>query len=198
MNKNDLETLTDAIHYMNMAELKAACARLGLSASGMKGNIIHRILHFAASGEALAPKHIPEASKAKRGQPQLFRPGSLILSGNYKNDEATRAFLKRLIGPHFHFTSFGQDFIKTRWMQGKPPTFREFADYWQRENEARKSKKASPKREWALLNFRQQYLAKNPNATNKEITAAWAKTRKEKLGVAAALLKKLKARTIAT
>lgn len=85
--------------------------------------------------------------------------------------------MKSLVGNHFHFTAFGQDWIKERWLARKPPTYRQFADFWQKEYKARQKKPAAPKKEWAYINFTRALIQKNPNATRKEISAGWKKER---------------------
>jgi hypothetical protein len=119
----EIKTLREMLPYMNLKELKEACQILALPASGQKGEIIQRIYSFCEKGIVLTPSKVPEVSIAKK---------TLILKGAYKNDAKTRAFLKSMIGEHFHFTAFGQDWIKERWLAGNPPTYKEFADYWKK------------------------------------------------------------------
>jgi hypothetical protein len=97
---------------------------------------------------------MPATSLAQNYPQQTLSASSLMLYGSYKNDALTRAFFISLIGPQFHFTAFGIDWLKQRWHEGKPPTYQEFAHYWIDETQKRTDKKAAPKQEWAFINFR--------------------------------------------
>lgn len=191
LSSKNLAELEEALNYMLMEELKEICESLNIPCSGKKGELIKRILHFVISGKILTPKGIPATSKAKKGEIYPLTFNTLILSGSYKNDLNTRLFMQKLVGKHFHFTAFGQDWIKEQWLAGTPPTYKEFAIFWQREYEARKKKTANPKKEWAYLNFIQSYLVKTPNAPRNEITDAWEKERRGQAKKAKSLLKKL-------
>ncbi len=171
--------LAEGLYYLKMNELKEVCTELNLPPQGQKILLIKRILTFLETGSQTPSVPLPYISKVVKGQSYPLAPDTLILSGSYKNDAATRAFFKELIGNHFHFTAFGQDWIKARWEQGNPPTYEEFADYWQRECTSRKNKKAEPKQEWAYLNFIQTCSKQHPNFSRQEIAIAWAEFRDE-------------------
>lgn len=180
--------LQKSLVFLKVNELKYVCEKLQLSLKGKKGELIERIVVFVTTGKNQAPKKLPQASCASKGVLYPLKPDTLILKGSYKNDEATRLFFKRLIGEHFHFTAFGQDWIKERWLKGRPPTYKEFANFWQKEYEARKNKKAEPKEEWAFLNFTQRFLERNPKAERSEIAKEWEKERKKQVAKAFQLL----------
>lgn len=188
LNKHDQKALNDALHYMNMAELKGVCVELKLSHAGMKAVIIDRIMHFIETGGVLAEPEIPDISKAKKRQVVLLRPESLILYGTHKNDLATRLFFKKLIGEHFHFTAVGHDWIRARWLEGNPPTYQEFADFWVA---AQTANAVCPKQEWAYLSFIQRFVAEKPNASRVEITLNWKIEREKKVKEVRLLLKKI-------
>jgi len=188
LNKSDLKILNDALHFMNMKELKLTSADLRLAQTGMKALMIARIMHFIKTGEVLVEQEIPAISRAKKGQVILLKPESLILDGSYKNDLATRLFFKRLIGTHFHFAVVGHDWIKARWLEGNPPTYQEFANFWQ---EAKAQNKVCPKQEWAYLSFIQRFVAQNPNASRAQITHGWNVERERNVKQAHMLLKKI-------
>lgn len=190
MSSKNLAELEVALNYMLMEELKEVCGSLNLPHAGKKGEVVRRILHFVKVGKVLGTKSLPAVSKAIRGESYPLRAETLILSGSYKNDLGTRLFMQKLVGEHFHFTAFGQDWIRGRWMAGRPPSYREFADFWQGELAARRDKRAEPKKEWAYLNFSQSYLAKVPHASRGEIVEAWKKKRLVQANKAKALLKK--------
>lgn len=192
MGKNDLLTeLNTALLFMKVGELKATCLKLNIPAKGQKPQLISNIISFLQTGTIPPPKSIPSKSKAQKGKNYPLAPDTLIVKGSYKNDADTRAFFKSLVGPHFHFTAFGQDWIKKKWMEGKPPTYREFADFWAKDYLARKNRKAEPKEEWAYLNFIQSYLAKHPNTHRQEMADAWKVYREEQAEQAQQLIESL-------
>lgn len=174
-----MEELKKDIYFLNMGELKKLSRLLNLSEVGKKKDLIQRILIFLETGKVFKARVIPEDSKAKWGVSYPLSSETLILYGNYKNDHATRLFMKTLVGDHFHFTARGQDWIKERWLEGKPPTYAEFAAFWSHQYE--NQKKGPPKQEWAYLNFVQGYVHKFPKSKKPEIMEAWKKTREEKV-----------------
>ena len=103
----------------------------------------------------------------------LLDKETLMLKGAYKNDLKTRLFFKQLIGEYFHFTAFGIDWLNDRWMEGKPPTYQEFAEMWHKEYEKRKKTPVPPKEEWAYINFVQNSLSISPTASQESINHAW-------------------------
>jgi hypothetical protein len=162
---------------MKVVELRDTCKEMHLPSSGTKLSLIHRITHFLATGEVAKEEAIPEISKAKKVHCYPLHPDTLILYGNYKNDAATRAFMKTLVGEHFHFTASGIDWIKQRWHAGTPPSYQDFADFWQQQYHYNKQNKPVPKEEWAYINFTQSFLKHNPTASHKDIISAWKKER---------------------
>lgn len=114
-----------------------------------------------------------------------------MLKGSYKNDYATRSFFKALIGSHFHFTAYGIDWLQERWEQGKPPTYREFANMWQSQWQWRKQQKVDPKEEWAYLNFCQQFMKKYPHSSRSQMMKEWKEKREAQVTKAHLFLEKL-------
>ena len=161
-----------------MGELRRTCLRLGLSENGKKLVLIDRILTFLQTGEKRTLAPLPEISKAKRGMKYPLSPSTLILKNSYKNDLVTRNFLKALVGNHFHFTAYGIDWIEERWYAGSPPSYQEFADFWQSEHLKRQKLKVPPKKEWAYINFVQAYLVTKPNAAKDELLSMWVEEQK--------------------
>lgn len=172
---------SENLYYLNMTELKQLCAKLGIPLSKGKGDMIDAIQRLLTTGKLSQPKKIPARSRAQAGCDYPLAEETLMLYGAYKNDAKTRAFFKKLIGPHFHFTAFGIDWLKERWYAGRPPTYREYADMWVEESKLRNKVKPSPKKEWAYINFLQQFGEKNPHATATQARAAWKKLREEKV-----------------
>lgn len=190
LTPTEITTLNAALLFMKMPELKAACAHLSLPATGNKAELILRITTFVQTREVTQSPTIPAASRAKNYPAQPLYPNSLMLYGSYKNDLATRTFFKQLIGQHFHFTAYGIDWLTQRWHAGNPPTYQEFADYWNTETAKRKLEKAQPKREWALINFVQKTLANNPGISHQVIMQLWKDEQRKQAQIARELLQK--------
>lgn len=169
--------LKESFNYLKMQELKSLINRFSLENKGKKGELIDRLLHYLYTGKKLTSKKFPEASLAKPGKIYPLAPKTLMLKDAYKNDLETRLFFKKLIGDHFHFTAYGIDWLNERWQKGKPPTYREFADMWQKEYIERKSKRAAPKEEWAYISFVQDFLDHCPNSSRTKIMTAWKNER---------------------
>ena len=173
MNNISLTSPQESLNYLHVKELKEHCASLLLSTKGTKSILISRIIHFIKTGEKIESPKYPSISCAKSNKTFTPHPESLMLKGLYKNDLKTRIFFKNLIGEYFHFTAFGIDWLEERWMEGRPPTYREFAAMWQNEYAYRKENGSTPKDEWAYINFVQRYLKDNPDAKKKDILKHW-------------------------
>lgn len=181
LTKNDREDLFDSLNYMKVSEIKNFCHSHSIPISGKKGALIERIKQFLNTGKISQPTLLPGISKAKKEKKYPLNPNTLILHGSYRNDLKTRTFFQKIIGPHFHFTAFGQDWIASRWQKGNPPTYGQFAKAWQNEFLHRKTIEANPKKEWAYLNFMKRFLKEHPQSTRNDIAKAWEKTRSEKV-----------------
>lgn len=177
LNNHDLHELNEALYYMKVMELKNVCEHYGLPKKGNKIALIHRIMTFLKTGNIVDLSPIPDISKARKGEHYPLAANTLMLYGSYKNDAQTRAFFKTLIGNYFHFTAFGVDWLNKHWLAGTPPTYGEFATFWQQEYKLRQQTKVSPKKEWAYINFTQRFLLQNPTASRNEIVNAWEKER---------------------
>lgn len=175
-NNINFTEFRDNLNYLYVNELRAYCSKLLLQEKGKKAALIFRIVHFVKTGKKIVNPKYPDASCYKGVVPKL-QPGSLMLKGAYKNDLRTRVFFKSIIGKHFHFTAFGIDWLDGRWIDGRPPTYQEFADMWSNEYESRLMNPASPKEEWAYINFVQGYLKQDPNASSDVILQNWLSER---------------------
>lgn len=173
LSKDLQKQLFDDLHYLKMAELKKLCALYALPITNKKEQLISFIFAHVMGQEVTAPQPYPEISRAQRGAHPPIALASCMLMDAYKNDLKTRAFFKKIIGSHFHFTAYGIDWLNDRWRHGNPPTYQEFASFWRQEHEKRKQEPAPLKKEWALLNFLQRYKAAYPNASKLETTRAW-------------------------
>ncbi len=191
LSKAEQADLSKSILFFNMQELRRMCEGLQLPSKGKKMALITRIMTFIETGKIVLEQEIPAISRIKEGQKIPLESQAKILFGSFKNDAATRAFFKKLIGEHFHYTAFGVDWISERWFAGNPPTYKEFAIFWQQEYEARKKTKIPPKKEWALLNFVAAYLKKFPTAEREEVVTAWKQERAQQVERGMVLLRKI-------
>ena len=172
-NKDQQQELFSALLYLNMRELKNLCAHFALPTQGEKIKLIESIELYVTTRKIAVKEQIPAISKAQPKTTYPLAPQTVILKGSFKNDLKTRLFLKSLIGNHFHYTAYGIDWIKNLWQQGTPPTYAQFAIYWQSEYQARQLTKAPMKVEWAYLNFLDRYAQKYPAASKSQAIAAW-------------------------
>jgi hypothetical protein len=173
LKASELAQLEVYLYYFHVHELKEVCDQFQLSSSGKKKDLVLRILAYLKSGKKQELMDFPDNARAHKGEKYLLEPKTKILIGAYKNDLATRMFFKELIGSHFHFTAFGIDWINERWAKGNPPTYQEFASFWKKEYESRKIQKATPKKEWAYLNFIQRCSKEHPEFSKVQIVKAW-------------------------
>lgn len=187
----ELSELREALSYMHIAELKEELRFLRINAlqAHNKKELIDRIMHFIQTGKELEVRIIPPISRAIKGIDYILAPNTLMLYGAYKNDLPTRLFFKKLIGNHFHFTAYGIDWLRERWLQGNPPTYQEFADEWQNVNQSQQQQKRAPKQEWAYICFTQQYVIQHPTASSYEIAKAWEGVRTTMVNKAQTLLR---------
>lgn len=189
LSEQQLLELNEAMQFLKMQELKELCVLYGLSDKGYKAELIQRIVTFIGTGEKLVSRTMPSCSKAHKEQKYRLASDTLILFGAYKNDLKTRDFFKTLIGNHFHFTAYGIDWLNERWYAGNPPTYAEFAQFWQQEYSNRKLEKKAPKKEWALINFVQKFIKENPYADRNEVITAWKHERLSNMEKVKELLK---------
>lgn len=172
-----LDELKVYLQYFHVSELKDLCNQLKIPENEKKPGLINQILFFIRTGETVPLRHYPSVSKAQKGVDYPLLPSTFMLYGDFKNDARTRSFFKSLIGLHFHYTVFGLDWLKERWQQGNPPTYQEFAHFWQSEYLLRKDQRNTLKDEWAYLNFARQFADENPHASKKELLNEWKKMR---------------------
>lgn len=180
--------LTTSLLFLKVEELKTLARALLLPDNGAKKQIINRILHFLQTGQKINAPTIPAVSRAQRGKEYPLKASTLMLKGAYKNDLVTRLFFKALIGPHFHFTAYGIDWLNERWLSGNPPTYQEFAHMWQAEHERRAIMPAAPKEEWAYINFIQAFLNHSPHASREIVMLAWERERLRNKAIAEGIL----------
>ena len=188
LNTDQQKELFPALLYLNMRELKKICLHFGLATQSEKIKLIESIELYLTTGKIAPQPQIPAVSKAKARTVYPLSPQTVILKGSFKNDLKTRIFLKTLIGNHFHYTAYGIDWIKDHWMQGTPPTYAQFATYWQTEYLARQITKAPMKDEWAYLNFLDRYQKQHPTTSKVQAIAAWKIEREKNVNKVAQIL----------
>jgi len=186
------DELKHALLYLNLAELKETCEQLNIPAAGEKMALIDRIITYVKKKKSIPPNQFPTISHAQKGVVYPLTPKGLILYGDYKNDLRTRLFMKELVGEHFNFTSYGNDWIKEQWYAGSRPTYANYAQYWQNEYMKRQVKAVAPKPELAYINFIQSYLAKKPKSSNQELRREWELVRQEYIEKVKIILEQLK------
>ncbi len=186
-----LDELKVCLQYFHVSELKNLCNQLKIPSNEKKPGLINQILSFIQTGASFPIRQYPAPSKARRGINYPIFPEALMLDGAFKNDAKTRNFFKGLIGSHFHYTVFGLDWLKEQWYQGTPPTYQEFADFWQSEYLARKDQRNALKDEWAYLNFARQFADEHPHASKKELLIEWKKMRDLQVQNAKKILEKI-------
>jgi hypothetical protein len=174
-NLTNLEftVIRNSLTFLHVDELRKVAKKLGLLDKGSKMTIILRILHFKKTGEMLAAPQFPKCSYSQKGQIYPLEISTLMLKGSYKNDLKNRLFFKEVIGNHFHFTAFGIDWLNERWMLGDPPTYQEFANMWKDEYTKRQKTPASPKEEWAYIQFTQNYSTQSSETYRDHLNIAW-------------------------
>ena len=189
MKSIEHDQLHASLHYLHVSELRIYCENLYLSIKGKKIDLINRIIHFLNTSEKIDLAKYPAHSIAQDRNNNVISANVLMLKGAYKNDLKTRIFFKEIIGQHFHFTAFGIDWLESRWMEGSPPTYQEFADMWVKEYEFRKTYGSTPKAEWAYINFVKRYLNENPGASRNKILDDWEAERTKHKGLVSKFFK---------
>jgi hypothetical protein len=177
LTEQEIIELNASLHYCKVGELQDICHQLHIPAKGKKPHLIASITEFVRFGTVPAEEKIPAASCKKAGMNYPLAPETRMVYGAFKNDLATRLFLKTLVGSHFYYTVFGLDWIKKQWRMGTPPTYAEFARFWQEEFVRRQGKQQELKPEWAYLNFARMFQEQYPTASKSSLLAAWEKVR---------------------
>ncbi len=191
LTADQLQELYTALHYCSMGELKNFCHQFNSDSNGTKKKLIMRLYNKACGKLPENEVPIPAASRPVKGVSYPVRPETLMVYGVYKHSHEQRALFKQLVGDHFHFTAFGVDYLKERWRLGMPPTYQEFADFWQEEYSKRILEPVEPKEEWAYIRFVQRYLEQHPDAVRTTVTAAWKEFRIQQVVVVQKLLHKV-------
>ena len=177
------------MQFLNVDELRAVCKKLGI-ATDLKPEMISRILtHCGLIKPAIEQPHVSINEEVPQTVAAVKTPiseDSLMIKGEYRNNAESRAFFKKIIGNHFRFTVFGLDWLKKRWVDLNPPTFREFADMWEQDYDLKKAlgqkkikKIRTDKPEWAYINFVQKM--DRTGLSHKQIIAKWKEERQKQV-----------------
>jgi hypothetical protein len=116
-------------YYWLMSDLVAFARRLGLPTGGRKPELQARIERHLG-GQSDRPKQKKAGKGPRDSEKPLTRATPVV---NYKSDDATRAFFRREIGPHFHFTYHLNQFRLAR----QNLTYGDLVDEWQAEHARR-------------------------------------------------------------
>lgn len=172
------ERIREALLFLKVSELRALSLSLGFVMTGKKEQLINRLLHFLKTGALLESVPFPPSAYAPKGYRAVLAKEARMFYKTHRHDLKTRLFFKQLIGPHFHFTAFGIDWLEGRWRVGKPPSYQEFAVMWEAEYQKRKMCPAPPKQEWAFIRFSQAFRERFPDTPRSRLLAAWMNQRK--------------------
>src|SRR5271170_1376815 len=94
LTSQEINELDTSLHYCKVDELKTICDQLNILPKGQKAHLIASIMHFIKSGKQLSQKTIPTSSRKQLGKNYPLAPDTHITYGDFKNDLATRMFLK--------------------------------------------------------------------------------------------------------
>ncbi|MEO0335653.1 MAG: hypothetical protein AAF202_04635 [Pseudomonadota bacterium] len=171
LSKAKKEQFLESIYYLKVDELKTISGELGATKKGAKADLIHAILLHLGISAAVKK---PQSKKFAKYQGPL-KPEKYILPGHYTNGAASREKLRRLIGEHFSFTTFGMDWIKAQWAESSYPTFQQFAKFWQAEFNRRQ---AGGSFQSAMTNARVRFFRENKGLSKSQLEKGWEKERK--------------------
>jgi hypothetical protein len=123
--------------YWWKEELVDFCVSQGIPATGRKLEILQRIETFLRTGKVLRPQPTVLGAMGKRSDQPLTLTSPVV---NFKSDQRTREFFKKVIGPEFHFTAYLNAFMKGR----NNLTYGDLVKEWLAERERRKNKSYRP------------------------------------------------------
>ncbi len=106
--------------YWLKEELQTFCRENGISSTGSKIEISHRIETFLRSGEIKNPIR---KTKIMTVEPQVHLSLDTVITENHRCSQDVRAFFKTVI-PKFHFSTYIQNYFKSN--EGK--TYRDVVD----------------------------------------------------------------------
>ncbi len=86
LSPSKIKTLTEALYYMKMTELKKVCHQFQLPFSGNKEPVILSILSYIKTGTIPKQKKIPPSSIAQKGIDYPLKPKTKNLYCTYINN----------------------------------------------------------------------------------------------------------------
>jgi hypothetical protein len=164
LSEDEQQQLLDDLNYLNTAEIKSFCKRLGIpytiafetndggrrktNEDDRKGVILNRIRQFLKTGEVL-PETCFRANVVCFSPPgEKPGPNDRLFYGQYdKTNQAMIDLLQGLTKGSFRNGAIARILAREFWSNGKAPTFKEYASAWlQAANEHTR-----PNPEWAFL-----------------------------------------------
>lgn len=118
--------------YWLKAELMAFCREVGLSTQGGKVDIAERIAQFLETGEVDAT---PSPIRKRDTLPNVPLTLDTVIHEGFVCTQRHRDFFKSVIGPHFRFSTFIQNYFKTH--VGK--TYGDAVEVWVEEERRQKA-----------------------------------------------------------
>lgn len=157
-------------YYWLKEELQMFCREQGMSASGSKIELNNRILTFLQTGKIETPTRKTKSSQPK--EDEILSLDTVITEGHRCSQKA-REFFKQEIGPHFHFSTYIQNYFKEN--VGK--TYRDVIVAW-KEEEVRKKDPSYQKilaPQFEYNQFIRDYFAdpQNKGKKREEAIASW-------------------------
>jgi SAP domain-containing new25/Domain of unknown function (DUF6434) len=116
-------------YYWLKEELQSFCRTEGLSTSGSKIEIGHRIETYLETGEILKPMRKTSVKKEASKELSL----DTVITENHRCSQEVRSFFKTII-LNFHFSTYIQSFIK----ENVGRTYRDVVKAWYEDEERRK------------------------------------------------------------
>jgi hypothetical protein len=159
--------------YWMKEDLINFARELGLRTDGYKPEVMARIRRRLLGLAPLKDTRSRETGPRDSDKP-LTRDTPVV---NYKNDERTREFFKRQIGPEFHFTYHVNQYR----LKNPGLTYGDMIDEWLAENERRKRKDYKPRlaKHGEYNIFVRAFFADpvNHGKSMREAAAAWNKVK---------------------
>lgn len=118
-------------YYWLKEELQNFCRENGLSSTGSKFELSHRIETFLQTGEIKKPNR--KSSTNKKNEQSTKLNLNTVITENHRCSQEVRAFFKTVI-PKFHFSTYIQNFFKNN--VGK--TYQDVVNAWYEEEIRRK------------------------------------------------------------
>ena len=136
-----VQSLSGSLWYLHLDEIKDICRnRFKIPENGTKAWVVHRILHFIHSDgkEILVYPDIPDHCYARFHKPQVYSldadGNNLMLKGSFNRGKKLKDyFIKLTENKNFYFSYRSTTWLQYRWVQGQPPTYKEFAEFFLKE-----------------------------------------------------------------